>query len=78
MGYECLLALDKKYGNELKNATLILGNGSSISYSSKFAYSSLYDEAAFTDEEKQIADYDENGVVDLYDAIGIAKKLLEK
>lgn len=56
MGYECLLALDKKYGDELKNATLILGNGSSISYSSKFAYSSLYDEAAFTDEEKQLFD----------------------
>lgn len=56
MGYECLLALDKKYGNELKNATLILGNGSSISYSSKFAYSSLYDEAAFTDEEKRLFD----------------------
>ena len=56
MGYECLLALDKKYGDELKNATLILGNGSSISYSSKFAYSSLYDEAAFTDEEKRLFD----------------------
>lgn len=56
MGYECLLALDKKYENELKNATLILGNGSSISYSSKFAYSSLYDEAAFTDEEKRLFD----------------------
>ena len=40
----------------MKNATLILGNGSSISYSSKFAYSSLYDEAAFTDEEKQLFD----------------------
>lgn len=56
MGYECLLALDKKYGDELKNATLILGNGSSIPYSSKFAYSSLYDEAAFADEEKQLFD----------------------
>lgn len=56
MGYECLLALDEKYGTELKAATLILGNGSSISYSSKFAYSSLYDEAAFTDEEKQLFD----------------------
>ncbi|WP_370857111.1 DUF4917 family protein [Megasphaera sp.] len=50
------MALDKKYGDELKNATLILGNGSSISYSSKFAYSSLYDEAAFTDEEKRLFD----------------------
>lgn len=56
MGYECLVALDKKYGDKLKNATLILGNGSSISYSSKFAYSSLYDKAAFTDEEKQLFD----------------------
>lgn len=56
LGYECLLTLDEKYGNELKDATLILGNGSSISYSSKFAYSSLYDEAAFTDEEKQLFD----------------------
>ncbi|WP_157868795.1 DUF4917 family protein [Megasphaera elsdenii] len=50
------MALDEKYGTELKAATLILGNGSSISYSSKFAYSSLYDEAAFTDEEKQLFD----------------------
>lgn len=56
MGYECLLTLDEKYRNELKDATLILGNGSSIFYSSKFAYSSLYDEAAFTDEEKQLFD----------------------
>lgn len=56
MGYECLVALDKKYGDKLKNATLILGNGSSISYSSKFAYSSLYDEAAFIDEEKRLFD----------------------
>lgn len=32
----------------------------------------------FTDEEQATADYDGNGKVDLYDAIGIAKKLLEK
>lgn len=32
----------------------------------------------FTDEEKVIADFDGNGVVDLYDAIGIAKELLPK
>ena len=56
MGYECLNQLKERYGNKLENATLILGNGSSISYSSKFAYSSLYDEAAFTDEEKQLFD----------------------
>jgi len=30
-----------------------------------------------TAEEEEMADFDENGVVDLYDAIGIAKKLLE-
>lgn len=54
MGYECLLALDKKYGDELKNATLILGNGSSISCSPNFNYRYLYEKAAFNEEERLI------------------------
>lgn len=56
MGYECLNRLKKRYGNALEGATLILGNGSSISYSSKFSYSSLYDKADFTNEERQLFD----------------------
>lgn len=56
MGYECLNQLKERYGNDLKGATLILGNGSSISYSSKFSYSSLYDKADFTNEERQLFD----------------------
>ena len=54
MGYECLLALDKKYGNELKNATLILGNGASISCSPNFNYRYLYEKSAFNEEERLI------------------------
>lgn len=56
MGYECLNQVKKHYDQNLKDATLILGNGSSIAYSSKFAYASLYDAADFTEEEKQLFD----------------------
>lgn len=56
MGYECLNRVKEHYGQDLKDATLILGNGSSIAYSLKFAYASLYDAADFTEEEKQLFD----------------------
>lgn len=56
MGYEYLNQVKECYGQDLKNATLILGNGSSIAYSPKFAYASLYDAADFTEEEKQLFD----------------------
>ncbi len=54
MGYECLLNLDEKYGERLNGATLILGNGSSISCSSNFNYKNLYEKTDFIAEEKCI------------------------
>ncbi len=72
-------------GSDVKiNSALVLESGDSTAngvidiYDAIAIAKNMIDSLTFTDEQKELADYDGNGTIDLYDCIGVAKLILQK